>query len=277
MKLNKIAATLLVAGVSLISSSAHALIGQDGWAFTGLTTTTSNIGHIGLNGGLATVNQQVNGSGDPYAGAKFTEYGGIFSLNYVVENCAGFCDSGFSLGFAEPLDGLQLVFAGLEGTVTAYDVGTGKLDYAFTAGKGTITLQGTNDESASWVNLATLVVASPSGGDLNNFFGQAQTQGQSTILAQFATFLSDFSIDLAGPGLGYVNPDELYLQAVTTNKISNPASSVGACEFDATLQCRVIKVTSDGSADLLRVPEPGSLALLGCGLLGLFGIRRRLG
>lgn len=275
MKLTKVAASLLVAGAALTSTATHALIVQDGWEMTASGTTTSNIGHLSLNGGEAFVNQQVGADGNPFVGAKFYEFGQIFSTNYIVENAPGFNDAGFPQDFAEPLDGLRVVFTGLAGAVTSFNALTGAINYVFTPGVGSISVQGTANNGGSWADLATLVLQSPSGGDLNNFFGQEQTQGQSTIFAQFTSFLGDFGINLAGSGLGYDSPDDLYLQVVTTNKIGSPASSIGACDFDATLACRTLRITSDGSADLLKVPEPGSIALLGLGILGLAGIRRR--
>ena len=154
MKLTKIAASLLVAGAALASSSANALIVQDGWGMTALGTTTENIGHLGLNGGSANVNQQVGADGNPFVGAKFYEYGTIFSVNYVIENVPGFNDYSFGLppGFAEPLDGLRVTFTGLAGVVTAFDALTGAINYAFTPGIGSILIQGSND-GVNWTDI----------------------------------------------------------------------------------------------------------------------------
>lgn len=269
MKLNKIAAALSIAGVALVSSNANAFFIQDGWSLTTGAGTTSGIGHLNLSGGFATVNQEVNGSGNPFVGARFSEGGAIFSISYTAESLQGFNDFGVPV----VMPTMSVSFTGLQGIVTAFNPVTGAIEYNFTAGVGTVAISGGG-------SAASAVVASPSGGDLNGFLGSSQTNGQSTLLVNLQAFFGGFNIGLADPYLTgnpttYTQPSDLYLQVQTTNKIGAPATGPAACGFDPDAQCISVLVTSDGSADLLRVPEPGALSLLGLGLLGLGLSRRR--
>ncbi|MGQ5524702.1 PEP-CTERM sorting domain-containing protein [Chitinimonas sp. PSY-7] len=280
MQFKQLVLALSLAGVAMIGSNAHALTIQDAWTLSAVGTTTTHVGHLGLNGGVTTVSQQVNASGSPFVGALFQEYGSIFSLNYVKENAVGLGDFGFPQTYAQPLDGFRFVFTGLSGSVSSYNAVTGAVNYTFAPGVGSIMLQATANNGSTWIDMAKLSMRGPSGGDLANFKGKSQTLGQSTIFVQFDSFMNGFGIDLDGPGLGYSSPTDLFMQLQTTNKISNPFKFSGACTFDTRLLCATGKVTSDGSADLfnaatLRVPEPNPVALIALGLVGVGLINRR--
>ncbi len=259
----------------------------DGWQLDSTGSPggvlTTNIGELSLTGGFASVTQQVNGSGTPYAGARFSEYGTIFSVNYIAENIPGPNDFGFPQDFAGGVD-YRFTFTGLNGFVSNYNAGTGGIEYIFDSlgTGGGITFDMTTNSGVSWANLATL--DSPSGGgDLNDFWGTSGTNGNSSLDSLVATMLAGLFKDSAGNPLDYLIPlDGLIMSVRTNNEISSLPGPVFACDIDGDGQvneeCVSLLVTSNGSANL-AVPEPTLVSLLGLGLLasGFAGLRRRRG
>lgn len=276
--ITKVAAT---AALMMSASFANALVAIDGWQLDATSavglgpSVTTNIGHLNLAGGLATVEQEVGFGGDPFVGARFSEFGALYSISYTEENCVGLCDFGAPSLFDGGLD-LTLSFTGLTGVVTAFDGGTGAINYKFDPGVGTVKLLG--NTGGADVELASFSLVGPSGGDLGDFFGiGSQSQGQSTISALVLSSVSDLFRDAGGNSLDdLITNSQLFSLVVTTNKISGnaPFTFSGACSFDAGAFCATGDVTSDGSFDLLRIPEPLTTMLMAIGLLAMALIRR---
>ncbi|MCP4993414.1 MAG: PEP-CTERM sorting domain-containing protein [Gammaproteobacteria bacterium] len=285
--MNKTLKTIACAATLMaLASPASALVAVDGWQLdttngtnVGATLTT-NIGHMNLSGGIATVEQEVNAGFTPFVGAEFWEYGVVHSITYTEENMVGLGDSGSPEVFDNGGGGLlrlELRFSGLTGEVTSYNAGTGEIEYKFDAGVGTIGLYGSQDDFGTEDLLASFSLLDPSGGDLSNFNGIGdQSQGQSTISSLVLDSITDLFRDSAGVSFDdMIDEADLYALVVTTNKISDPGfAPMGPCTNDATKMCVVGDVTSDGSFDLL-VPEPSILVLMGMGLLGMGGFARK--
>ena len=275
----KLAAVGLLAVASSTASAASMGI-QDAWQFdttgAGINSVTTKIGHLNLSGGVGYVNQSFGADYTLGVGDTFTEYGAVYSISVTKDNNVGANDSGFPVGFTSPLAGIQLLFSGLTGSLTSVS-GSGAVTYMFNPGIGNIQIQGTQD-GTTFVTLANLTPVNPSGGSLGAFLGGLLPNGSTDMLTRVSTtgYIANLFRDSTGASLdAYVNAipsGRLFAAIHTQNTLGTPAN----CYTDGlgnVLGCN-LEVNSDGSVNL-TIPEPGSIALMGAGLLALVGFTRR--
>jgi len=236
--------------------------GLNGYA--GLSDAT-NIDHLNVTG-KALVEQEVVGG--VALGQSFVDTGYLQFDSYLQESAA--ISSNFSLGHASAL---YLTYDGLTGTLN----GDGSL--SFDPGAGTVKLWLEDDVDADpttslghhgALELAEFAIRNPSGGSGLDFFGGTAANSTVDITLEMVSSIAGLFADENGVQFptvsfaGLINVDSL----LDPNFNPNPDTS-GVDQFGNGTA--LIYVQNGGQ---FNIPEPGTLAIMGLGLLGLVAARR---
>lgn len=266
----KFVSSLVGAGLLVAAMSAGATP-LSGWRlnlgdFAGGVNAT-NIDYANINGASNVVQNILHGSP---VGQSFTDSGFLGFSSY--QEVGGFFPEGFALPTG--YHSMYLSFSGLTGIFNPDNTIT------FNPGSGSINLWLDSDTDANpatgtVLKLASFAVVAPSGGSGINFFGGAG--GTATIdVTMHETYALDPNLfeDSAG---NPVSPTwNLFLPDVNSllNPHVNPNPVYNLDAFgNGTAN---LSLLNGGQFNITTIPEPGTVALAGVGLLGLLaGMKRR--
>jgi len=240
-------------------------------------TDNVTFSQISLSGGGSTITlSDTDGSGNISLGDQFTESGLVAGVAFLDMNKNPV--AGTDLGQTYEL---WAVFDPLVGYVSGAAFGAGLGDYLATfTTPSSVTLYydttlggGFNSATATAIGMATSPAA-------NSQCEVWQSQNLSGAVQNSGSCVLNFQFDEAGitaPGVWTAfggtdvgNLDNASLRVDLNIDGFDPGFFTYA--YDSSGQ-QIVTINHDGSAEF--VPEPGSLALVGLGMLGLFGVTRR--
>lgn len=249
---------------------------NDVWELQGAAFGTVNQ-YFGSTFGDSTTNDNMFNDGD-----EFTEYSMITELSYksspgqpVPSSLLNLNNTGMQLFLvAEDLKG----YATDVQASNPADLKTYTFDYVFYAGIGDIGMYLDDDGSidGSSIRIADFSLSKGDGSGEDGFLGTDDNTGSTRLTIDFLNTTLD-GVFLADNGIDMGDLDILeyaYMKLTTTNTVTSPIDTYvvgeGLGGFTADIDSVVQQTVEAGV-----VPEPGSMMLLGFGLIAVAGVSRR--
>jgi PEP-CTERM motif len=288
-KMKKVLLSLALGLVVVFSMSTAQAGILDGWTFdlSGIDADFGN--HINIDrftaAGDATVTQDFGGDGVFGVGDTFSESATfVINSDYFEEPGAAInqvtmdlSDNDGSQGGSDNNYHMLFSAVGLTGTIATHsdggtpaDVTDDTFTYTFNPGVGMLSLTLVDSLTAPTVSysLATWALVPPSGGDgPNGFLGGTGPNGTTDLTMMFTSAYAGVWQTAGGMDFSTLPFGTVAFGLYNGNNVSTGLSQIPN-GFVST-------VTSSGEFKPAIIPEPTSMLLLGGGLLGLFGARRK--
>jgi len=248
-----------------ISAQAAVIYGWDFDLTSWGGSVISDVQYLSVSG-QGSINQSFGGDGTLDVGDPFT----ATSVMYTVSMTTG---SGIVLPSFVNVDGtsnyLYFKSDNLAGHISAINP-DGSFEYVYTSGDVQL-LAGDYDDPSNSVVIADMSIETGEGeASDNNLIGNFLS-GEADLIVRFLTNLLGTVITFDPslyPGLGgYPNLSSFFVFDLTNNLV--PGSAI------ITSDGFIADFSTAGDVTLVATPEPSTFVILGLGLLGLIGFRRK--